>query len=158
MVRQPIDNKIIPMKLSEFITDTVKRIRENIDRRKYNPIFNKWHEPGFQAGEPCWACLGGLDAAARGWVNFDEEISYEEMFSRQKDEDRKNRHLWALDRIRRGHYVMAQKYLGIKKRMSRDLENTIDLPDGASFSDWLEFDNHLASLEEKAKLMAEHGY
>ncbi len=141
------------MKLSEFILEVVETVRR-IPRDKYVPHAIVWHSPHLQDNSVCLACLGGLYAAARNWIKPNEMLfgGGDKEASMSEEEIHT---IVAVDKVRCGNWLGAQKTLGIPREEQIDLmpEDTPipGQPEKWSFFTWPVFDEHLASLEERAR-------
>ena len=140
------------MKLSEFILDVVKTVRQ-LPSDKYVPHSITWHMPIPEKGI-CEACLGGMYAAAKGWIPFDKRLwKYLPGETDHMTVEQTNQVLAAND-LRMAYWLTAQERLGIPREEQIDLAMQTDAfpgpPDPVNYYDWKYFDKHLSSLEDRA--------
>ncbi len=149
-----------PMKLSEFIREVVETVRQ-VPRDKYIPKSIVWHTPHQQDDSLCLACLAGLYAAAKAWIQPHEILfgggDRERYLSNAEIET-----ILAIESIRTSQWLKAQTHLAIPKAEQIDLGALHKEPppqaEAASFYCWEDLDRHLASLEDRALKLQTQGY
>ncbi len=139
------------MKLSKFILDVVKTVRQ-VPRDKYLPNSAIWHKPSIDDEDLCLACLGGLYAAAKGWIQH-----HQRMFDTPENLNltaKQTQRVLAADQLRHGQWLPAQARLDIPLKERIDMaarqSPVPQSPQHPSFYSWEELDAHLDSLEERA--------
>lgn len=152
------------MKLSSFIFDLLKEIKK-IDREKYIPVGNRWHNPILNKNI-CYACLAGMYAAAVKWVPFNMSLMpvIPEDAEPAVDIDRKQKEtIDAIDWIRLGRWNRA--VLRLNDTLPSSAQMAL-IPAGerprapvmSRFNGWEEFDQHIESLHDRATQLQDHGF
>ena len=152
------------MKLSKFIFKMIDKIK-TIDRKIYQPDAGVWHTPTSVVDEDpkCWACLGGMYAAAMQWAKPTEALmvnSHRRNFRRLSEKQKNTMHL--LNYIRVGNWADAIDKLNdiyetnVLPPLSWDFDP--GQPEQAGFYNWDQFDKHIESLSARAKELQKAGY
>ena len=149
-----------PEKLSDLILLAIKDAR-SLDRSIYLPDYRTWHQsiPTTPLGQPvvyCYVCLAGAVIAQT--LGYPSSVGIAPLQCGLQWE----RRLTALDKIREGRYKVAYALLhfDLTNQQINDVftEDRYPLPLYGKFVEWDNFESHLTSLEEVARLMAADGH
>ena len=146
-----------PARLSDLITLAVADAR-SLDRDAYRPDAASWHLTGTRtagAAARCRVCLAGcviagtLQAPPADIAMYDPTADDERVLTIEDAEWREA--LFSLNHARDGHWrdALCSRRRFVDDDTAKAL-GRIPCPKQTTFHDWAEFDDHLASLEDRA--------
>ncbi len=151
------------MKITEFVLNVIEKVG-TLDRKLYRPFYSKWHTPwpfklAFQEKDdshPCYICLAGAWAACKG-ANPREECD-PMSYNRHQLNGVTDGHMYALDSVRKGHWISAALDMKADKVPSHASVHNLPPVRHRTFTDWEEFDVFLKDLKAQALLLQAKGY
>lgn len=143
---------VLPRKPSELIRVAIADAQD-LDRDIYVPSYGDWHQP--TAGGQCVICDAGTVMAGTLAIPSERNASPWELASDGTVHPRDASALSALDAIRSGNYASALHCLGHEQN-DYELSN---IPRGrrGEYTNWDEFRDHMAEMEEIADAFEDLG-